>query len=169
MFVALSRHRSTELITGQDVGREVITTYLAQPEFEALHALYGSPLNMRPQFGMIDLISACIALVARQEYPGDLVILKARSDIALRAPGSRKRCEIWQDQFRFLCEIQRSPANRSPNPKFDLGDLTTACVALVLSAAKTLPGPRIIGMAREMLARRTIGDDDLSQLMQDRH
>ena len=37
---------------------------------------------------------------------------------------------MWRPQYELLLAVQRSPANRHPNPKFQLDQLTTACVAL---------------------------------------
>ena len=37
---------------------------------------------------------------------------------------------MWRSHHQLLLELQRSPANRPPNPKFQPDQLTTACVAL---------------------------------------
>ena len=42
----------------------------------------------------------------------------------------RRRESMWRQQYDLLLAVQRSPANRHPNPKFQLDQLTTACVAL---------------------------------------
>ena len=53
------------------------------------------------------------------------------SQLVLRAPATPGRREsIWRQQYDLLLAVQRSPANRHPHPKFQLDQLTTACVAL---------------------------------------
>jgi hypothetical protein len=52
-----------------------------------------------------------------------------------------------------LRSVQRSPENREPNPKFDLGDLTSACVALVMSVPNA--SARILATARVNVLQRS--------------
>jgi hypothetical protein len=52
----------------------------------------------------------------------------------------------------LLQDLQRSPANPHPNPKFQLDQLTTACVALVRFA--DLTGITVVRQARLNMASR---------------
>jgi hypothetical protein len=53
------------------------------------------------------------------------------SQLVLRPPLTpRRRESMWRQQYDLLLAVQRSPANRHPHPKFQLDQLTTACVAL---------------------------------------
>jgi hypothetical protein len=52
----------------------------------------------------------------------------------------------------LLLGVQRSPANRHPNPKFQLDQLTTACVALCRLADDT--GGAILQQARRNMSHR---------------
>jgi hypothetical protein len=53
------------------------------------------------------------------------------TQLVLRPPLTpRRRESMWRPQYELLLAVQRSPANRHPNPKFQLDQLTTACVAL---------------------------------------
>jgi hypothetical protein len=111
---------------------ETVITFLGNPEFEFVHRLFHSAINTRPQFSVVDLTSACIALVEQLSQPSGLVIQRARGDVAHRASGRRMQVGLWPREFEFLRNIQRSPVNRAPHPRFDLSDLTTACVAIVM-------------------------------------
>jgi hypothetical protein len=56
-------------------------------------------------------------------------------------------------QYQLLLDLQRSPANRHPNPKFQLDQLTTACVALC--RAEDGSGSSILRQARRNMAERS--------------
>ncbi|MCB1888008.1 MAG: hypothetical protein KDH20_10420, partial [Rhodocyclaceae bacterium] len=64
----------------------------------------------------------------------------------------RRRESMWRQQYQLLLELQRSPANRHPNPKFQLDQLTTACVALCRTADPS--GAAILQRARRNMAER---------------
>ena len=55
-------------------------------------------------------------------------------------------------QYELLLAVQRSPANRHPNPKFQLDQLTTACVALNRETDPT--GMNVLQQARVNMANR---------------
>jgi hypothetical protein len=57
---------------------------------------------------------------------------------------------MWRHQYQLLLDLQRSPANRHPNPKFQLDQLTTACVALC--RAEDGSGAGILRQARRNMA-----------------
>jgi hypothetical protein len=46
---------------------------------------------------------------------------------------------MWRQQYDLLLAVQRSPANRHPHPKFQLDQLTTACVACAASWSAPTP------------------------------
>ena len=64
----------------------------------------------------------------------------------------RRRESMWRQQYQLLLELQRSPANRHPNPKFQLDQLTTACVALCRGFDQS--GDDILLQARRNMAAR---------------
>ena len=109
-----------------------VATFLDLREFNFLHDFFRSAENTRPQFSIVDLTSACIALIRDAAQSSDRLILRARCDIANRVVERRMQVGLWPEEFAFLRIIQRSPANRPPYPRFDLGDLTTACVATIM-------------------------------------
>lgn len=59
---------------------------------------------------------------------------------------------MWRQQYQLLLDLQRSPANRHPNPKFQLDQLTTACVAL--SRMQDASGMEVLMQARRNMAAR---------------
>ncbi len=59
---------------------------------------------------------------------------------------------MWRAQYMLLQDLQRSPANRHPNRKFQLDQLTTACVAPVRDA--DLTGMTVLRQARLNMASR---------------
>ena len=109
-----------------------VATFLDMREFTFLHDFFRSAANTRPQFSIVDLTSACIALVRDAAQSSDCLILRARCDIAHREVDRRMHVSLWAEEFAFLRLVQRSTANRPPYPRFDLGDLTTACVAIIM-------------------------------------
>ena len=64
----------------------------------------------------------------------------------------RRRESMWRPQYELLLAVQRSPANRHPNPKFQLDQLTTACVALC--RAHESDGSLVLRQARLNMAER---------------
>jgi hypothetical protein len=76
------------------------------------------------------------------------------SQLVLRTTATpRRRESMWRQQYDLLLAVQRSPANRHPHPKFQLDQLTTACVALCrqLEHADTL----VLQQARLNMADRS--------------
>jgi hypothetical protein len=76
------------------------------------------------------------------------------TELVLRSPETpRRRESMWRHQYQLLLDLQRSPANRHPNPKFQLDQLTTACVALC--RAEDGSGAGILRQARRNMAERS--------------
>jgi hypothetical protein len=133
-----------------------VATLVYPEEFEFLRGLYGSPGNASPRFRFPDLISACVSLVLDSFSDCEERIFKfLRTTLTDRNKGGRPACrkgEIWHPQFLLLRELQGSKENRHPNPGWQLGDFTTACVALVMQSA--VPEGRIFDQARQNSAER---------------
>ena len=106
-------------------------TLLWLPEHEWLYDLLRSVRNVAPRFRMPDLISACVSQVFALPDAPTRIFRFLGTELVLRSPQTpRRRESMWRSQYQLLLELQRSPANRHPNPKFQLDQLTTACVAL---------------------------------------
>lgn len=76
--------------------------------------------------------------------------------MVLRPPQTpRRRESMWRQQYRLLLDLQRSPANRhpNPNPKLQLDQLTTACVALCRASDE--PDSAVLLQARRNMAERS--------------
>ena len=63
---------------------------------------------------------------------------------------ARVKTLLWRDEFEGLRRIQKSPDNTSP--KWDLGDLTSAAVALILQMPDA--GRRLREQAAHSFAER---------------
>jgi hypothetical protein len=110
---------------------DTIETRLWLEEHEWLYVLLHSDDNVSPTFRFPDLISACVSLVFLHEDAATRIFDYLGTQLVLRSPLTPRRREtMWRQQYELLLGVQRSPANRHPNPKFQLDQLTTACVAL---------------------------------------
>ncbi|HRH86001.1 MAG TPA: hypothetical protein PLO41_04060 [Rubrivivax sp.] len=108
-----------------------IETRLWLDEHEWLYDVLRSEHNASPTFRFPDLISACVSLVFLHADAPARIFDFLGTQLVLRPPLTpRRRESMWLPQFELLLAVQRSPANRHPNPKFQLDQLTTACVAL---------------------------------------
>ena len=111
---------------------DTIETRLWLEEHEWLYGLLRSSDNVSPTFRFPDLISACVSLVFAQDDAAGRIFDFLGSQLVLRTTATpRRRESMWRQQYDLLLAVQRSPANRHPHPKFQLDQLTTACVALV--------------------------------------
>jgi hypothetical protein len=133
--------------------QDVIETRLWLDEHDWLYSLLHSEDNVSPTFRFPDLISACVSLVFTHQDASTRIFQFLGSELVLRSPQTpRRRESMWREQFQLLLDLQLSPANRHPNPKFQLDQLTTTCVALCRtwdeSGAIILPQAR-----RNMVAR----------------
>ena len=133
---------------------EALETRLYLEEHEWLYALLHSADNVSPTFRIPDLISACVSLVFEADDAPGRIFGFLGTQLVLRAPNTpRRRESMWRPQYELLQAVQRSPANRHPNPKFQLDQLTTACVALArqIDDADT----RVLRQARLNMADRS--------------
>lgn len=110
---------------------DIIETRLWLEEHDWLYTLLKSEHNVSPTFRFPDLISACVALVFTHDDAVSRLFAFLGAELILRAPQTpRRRESMWLPQYLLLQAVQRSAANRHPHPKFQLDQLTTACVAL---------------------------------------
>lgn len=110
---------------------DTIETRLWLEEHDWLYGLLRSAGNISPTFRLPDLISACVSLVFLHADAATRIFDFLGTQLVLRSPNTpRRRESMWRQQYDLLLAVQRSAANRHPNPKFQLDQLTTACVAL---------------------------------------
>jgi len=132
---------------------DTIETRLWVEEHDKLYALLHSDANVSPTFRFPDLISACVSLVFARDDAAPRIFRFLSTELVLRpANTTRRRESMWRTQYDLLLALQRSPANRHPNPKFQLDQLTTACVALGLEADAS--GTGVLRQARVNIALR---------------
>lgn len=146
---------TTAPTTSQIAPQDTIETRLWLEEHVWLYKLLRSEQNVSPTFRFPDLIAASVSLVfTHQDAPARIFgFLGTR--LVLRAPQTpRRRESMWRQQYDLLLELQRSPANRHPNPKFQLDQLTTACVALCREEDES--GTSILQQARQNMAERSL-------------
>lgn len=133
--------------------QDTIETRLWLEEHDWLYALLHSEANVSPTFRFPDLISACVSLVFTHDDAALRIFRFLGTELVLRpAQTARRRESMWRIQYEPLLALQRSPANRHPNPKFQLDQLTTACVAL--SRETDVSGETVLRQARVNMARR---------------
>lgn len=136
-----------------------IETRLWLDEHDWLHGLLRSEANVSPTFRFPDLISACVSLVLLHDDAAPRVFQYLGMELVLRpADSARRREAMWRAQYELLLALQRSPANRHPNPKFQLDQLTTACVALVREVDAS--GVAVLRQARVNMALRATQKKD---------
>ena len=110
---------------------DTVETRLFLDEHEWLYGLLRRDDNTSHTFRFPDLISACVSLVFLHDDAPARIFDFLGTQLVLRPPLTpRRRESMWRPQYELLLAVQRSPANRHPNPKFQLDQLTTACVAL---------------------------------------
>jgi len=132
---------------------DTVETRLWLEEHQWLHALLHSDANVAPTFRMPDLVSACVSLVFLQAGAPARIFSFLGTQLVLRPPLTPRRREaMWRAQYDLLLAVQRSPANRHPHPKFQLDQLTTACVAL----CQAMPGAEdlVLRQSRLNMAER---------------
>ena len=133
---------------------DVIETRLWLNEHDWLYDLLRSEDNVSPTFRFPDLISACVSLIFKHQDASTHIFRFLGTELVLRSPQTpRRRESMWRPQYQLLLDLQRSPANRHPTPKFQLDQLTTACVALCQGLDKS--GESILQQARRNMAART--------------
>src|SRR5574338_222469 len=135
--------------------QDIIETRLWIEEHDWLYGLLHSPDNVSPTFRFPDLISACVSLIFAQPEAPTRIFRFLWTELVLRPPQTpRRRESMWWQQYQLLLDLQRSPANRHPNPKFQLDQLTTACVALCRAGDPS--GAGILQQARRNMAERSL-------------
>ena len=155
MFTAIPTTRQ-HLRSSSEEGEahDVIETRLWLEEHNWLYHLLRSEDNVSPTFRFPDLISASVSLVFTHQHAAARIFQFLGTDLVLRSPQTpRRRESMWRQQYQLLLDLQRSPANRHPNPKFQLDQLTTACVALC--RAEDGSGADILRQARRNMAERS--------------
>ena len=156
MFIATptTRQFNTESNPEENEARNVIETRLWLEEHDWLYRLLRSADNVSPTFRFPDLISASVSLVFTHQDAPCRIFRFLGTELVLRPPETpRRRESMWRQQYQLLLDLQRSPANRHPNPKFQLDQLTTACVALC--RAEDGSGASILRQARRNMAERS--------------
>lgn len=134
--------------------QDVIETRLWLEEHDWLYRLLRSEDNISPTFRFPDLISASVSLIFTHQDAPCRIFRFLGTELVLRPPETpRRRESMWRHQYQLLLELQRSPANRHPNPKFQLDQLTTACVALCRTEDGS--GTDILRQARRNMAERS--------------
>ena len=110
--------------------QDVIETRLWLEEHDWLYRLLRSDDNVAPTFRFPDLISASVSLVFAHHDAPVRIFQFLGTELVLRPPQTpRRRESMWRSQYQLLLDLQRSPANRHPNPKFQLCLLyTSRCV-----------------------------------------
>jgi hypothetical protein len=132
---------------------DVVETRLWLDEHDWLYGLLRSEANVSPTFRFPDLISASVSVVFTRDDAALRIFRFLGAELVLRpAQTARRRESMWRAQYELLLALQRSPANRHPNPKFQLDQLTTACVALSCQADAS--GEAVLRQARVNMARR---------------
>lgn len=132
---------------------DTIEVRLWLQEYAWLHGLLQSPSNVGPTFRLPDLISAAVTLSLAHEAGCAMVFQFLGAELILREPQTTRRRElIWRAQYEQLRALQRSPANRHPNPNFQLDQLVTGCVAQARRADES--GNQLLQRARMNMAER---------------
>ena len=153
-------HPRKPMPASAEIDREdVIETRLWLEEHDWLYRLLRSEDNVSPTFRFPDLISASVSLVFTHQDAPCRIFRYLGTELVLRSPETpRRRESMWRHQYQLLLDLQRSPANRHPNPKFQLDQLTTACVALC--RAEDGSGAGILRQARRNMAERSLPGGD---------
>lgn len=156
MYPALLTKPQSEMVTPKfAAGRtdDTIETRLWIEEHDWLVALLKIDRNVAPTLRCPDLISACVSLVFANEDAPARIFEFLGTELVMRTPHRpRRRESMWMPQYELLLAVQRSPANMHPNPKFQLDQLTTACVALCRQADPS--GAHVLRQARVNMASR---------------
>ena len=156
MFTATSATHQHHLAPSskENNAHDVIETRLWLEEHNWLYRLLRSEDNVSPTFRFPDLISASVSLVFTHQNAPCRIFQFLGTELVLRPPETpRRRESMWRQQYQLLLDVQRSPANRHPNPKVQLDQLTTACVALC--RAEDGSGAGILRQARRNMAERS--------------
>lgn len=136
-------------------GSGSVDARLLKEEHDWLVSISRDPANSSPKFRLPDLIGACVTIVFEQDDPLDVIFHILHSTVILRGSDAARRQErIFEGDFTSLQEIQRSPANRYPNPCFSLDQIVSACVAYVRTQG--VEARDLFDRARANTARRAL-------------
>lgn len=152
------QQHSTPSLTSMDRGAAeadgTVETFVWVEEHDWLYALLQSGLNVSPKFRVPDLISACVSQLFADDHGSQRLFAYLGAELIMREPTTSRRKEsMWRPQYEQLQTLQRSPANRYPNPQFQLDQLTTACVALACCGDRS--GVATLRYARINIVRRS--------------
>ena len=137
---------------GADIS-DVVETRLWLEEHNWLYALLCNESNVAPKFRIPDLLSACVAIVFTRDDAVERIFGFLGTDLVMRSPTTpRRRESLWRPQYELLHDLQCSPVNKHPNPKFGLDQITTACVALCQQDDPS--GAAVLGQARRNMVER---------------
>ena len=154
-----ARQHNTTIRSQDHEPQDVIETRLWLDEHDWLYGLLRSDDNVSPTFRFPDLISASVSLVFTHQDASARIFQFLGTELVLRPPQTpRRRESMWRQQYQLLLGLQRSPANQHPNPKFQLDQLTTACVALCRGWDAS--GACILRQARRNMAERSLRAQD---------
>lgn len=132
---------------------DVVETRLWMEEHNWLYGLLRSSENVAPTFRIPDLLSACVAIVFSSDDAAERIFGFLGTALVMRSPTTpRRRESLWRPQYELLHDLQCSPANRHPNPKFQLDQLTTSCVALCQQEDES--GAAVLRQARHNMVER---------------
>ncbi len=132
---------------------ELRPTRLYLDEHSWLHALTQSVLNQSPAFRFPDLVSACVSQVFQTRDADARIFQYLHAVMTHRAVDTpRRQTDLWRAHYDQLIGLQRSAANQYPHPRFQLDQITTACVALARVDDET--GQLILRRARANVALR---------------
>jgi hypothetical protein len=130
-----------------------VVTRVWREEYSWLEALYNDAANCSPKLRFPDLISACVSLVFDGPAPKRRIFTFLHQQLVLRdQETTRRREEMWREQYALLLALQKSEQNRHPHPQFKLDHFTTACVALVMTEDGAMA--KLFEQARRNIARR---------------
>lgn len=132
---------------------DIVEARLWLEEHAWLYGVLKSEGNVCPTFRFPDLISAAVTLCLGEHNGHAHVFHFLGSKLVLRPPSTARRREsMWRPQYEQLQALQRLPANRHPNPNFQLDQITTACIALAREMDET--GAKLLIQARLNMAKR---------------
>lgn len=154
MLIAMSNtSHAGHASSGSADPSDVVETRLWMEEHNWLYGLLRSSDNVAPTFRIPDLLSACVASVFNRDDAAERIFGFLGTALVMRSPTTpRRRESLWRAQYELLHDLQCSPANRHPNPKFQLDQLTTACVALCQQEDPS--GAAVLRQARHNMVER---------------
>jgi len=134
--------------------QDTIETRLWLEEHVWLYKLLRSENNVSPTFRFPDLIAACVSLVFTHDDAPVRIFRFLGTRLVLRDPSDTTTAEnpCGASNMSSCSKCSALPANRHPNPKFQLDQLTTACVALCRDQDES--GTSILLQARRNMAER---------------